>query len=162
MNSAIMSGNGTWFSTARLAPARCFSTKRAGRACTGGAVGVSGHSRGHADGRGQRDQPRTIQIEGLRHFRAYVVTAAVSGHAQHRADTDTAEAPQFLLQHDAVAVAAGQRDPRDDTRVEQQRPHQRGREVGLVLMFADQHRVAARGQNGGCGGDVVADRKVRN
>ena len=99
------------------------------------------HRRNDSHRRCQRDQPRTVEVEGLRHVRTHVVAATVTCHAHNRLDPDAAQSAQFLLEHHAVAVPARQRDPRRHTRVEQQTTHQRRREVGLVLMLADEHRV---------------------
>ena len=62
--------------------------------------------------RGQRHQPRAVEVEGLRDVGSHVVAAAVAGHAEHRRGAGEAQPTQLLLQDNAIAVAAGQGDPR--------------------------------------------------
>ena len=96
---------------------------------------------------GQRGQPRPVQVEDLGHVRPDVVGAGITGHAQHRAHRQLAQAAQFLLQQHPVPVPAGQGDPRPRPGLLQDRGQLRGREVGPVLVLADQDRVTDRGQD---------------
>ena len=62
------------------------------------------NSGNHVQRSGQRNQPWAVQIEGLSDVGPDVVTAAVPGHAEHRRRSVEAQATQFLLQDNAIAV----------------------------------------------------------
>ena len=67
-----------------------------------------GHRHGQANRVGQSSQSDPVQIEDLGDVGAHVEGAPVTGDAQHGGQTVVLQAAQFLFQHDAVPVAAGQ------------------------------------------------------
>ena len=137
----------TWLSTTTCAPASCFASRRPARRCRGGASGASGTPTGEPVVRGHAREPGAVDVEDLGHLVAHAGRAAVTGGAEHPDPAQRGQALQLLLQHDAVAVAAGQRDPRPHTPFLDQRRHQGGRQVGPVLVLADEHGVAGRGEH---------------
>ena len=91
---------------------------------------------------GEGREPGAVEVEHLGRLGADPRRPAVPGHAQHAVDPDVSQAGELLLEHHAVAVAAGQGHPRRPARGPNQTREHGRREVGLVLVLADQHRVA--------------------
>jgi hypothetical protein len=108
----------------------------------------------HAQRRGECDQPRSIEVECLGDVGAYVIAASVAGHTENGFRSGEFEAAQLLLEYDAIAVTARQRDPRRHTAIEQQPTHDGRREVRPILVLADQNGITGPGQDGGSGCDV--------
>ena len=106
-----------------------------------------GYSGDDAQRRRQRDQSRSVEVEGLSDIWAHVVTTAVAGHTEHRLHPDVFQSAQLLLQDDAIAVATRQGDPGRHPAVEQQATHQGGRKVRTVLVLTDKNGIAGRTQH---------------
>jgi hypothetical protein len=64
------------------------------------------------------------------------------------------QSAQLLLEHDPVSVPARQRDPRRHTAFQKETAHDRRREVGAILVLADEHGVTRPSQHRRRGDDV--------
>ena len=146
-SAATRAGLLTWLSTQSCAPARCFCGHPGGRRSTGGASGDSGTATGRPIPAARRGQPDAVEVEHLGHARAHARPAAVAGHAEDAVDADRGQPGQLLLEHDAVAVAAGQRRPEPTAGAEDLGGDHRRREVRPVGVLTDEQPVGDRRQD---------------
>ena len=111
------------------------------------------HGRAQPGLPGQPGQPGAVEVEHLGGVGAHRAGPAVAGHAVHAGDALVGQPGELALQHDAVAVAARQRDPRAGARRPHQLGHHRRREVRSHVVLADQQGVGRGGEPGGDGRD---------
>ena len=95
-------------------------------------------------GGGEGGEPGAVEVEDLGDVGTHARRADVAGRAQHALDPDRGEPHDLLLQHDPVAVAAGQRGPRAATRGEHLGGEEGRRQVRCALVLADEQRVRRR------------------
>ena len=71
-----------------------------------------GHRHRQAGCGGHRRQPGAVEVEDLGDLRSDARRPTVAGDAEDGVDVDVGEAGDLLLQHDAVAIPAAERDHR--------------------------------------------------